>query len=110
MLSVLVIAAAAATIAVPAGHCRQVHYAGDGTVTEAIVVDTNGGHAQVATSGRGTRSASSSVSASSSSSAGTSTSRSSVVVNGRESTVSVTRDKTGCTIVIDGRQPNGEQP
>lgn len=125
MLTTLIVAGAVMTSAAtptPAGQCRRIHYAADGTVSETFVPESEADGTTVSTSARtssqGAGSAHSSVSVSSSSHGSTSnaaghqqssSSSSSSSSNGMHRSVTVTRNNDGCTIVIDDRPPQGDK-
>ena len=86
-------------------QCRRIHHLADGRVVESTVtLDGDGASASSRATGSG--SSSSSVSSSSSSDGGgSSSSTSSTVVDGLQRSVTVTRDRAGCTVTVDDRPP-----
>lgn len=107
MLTPLVLAAAA-----PIPECRQTLYRADGGIAESRVQDPGQGSATSATtSASGQRSSHSSVSVSASDNGSTaSTSSSESRADGKRRSVTVTRDQSGCRIVIDERPSEGNDP
>lgn len=96
----------------PVPECRQTLYRADGRVVESRVPDLGQGASTSATgsaSAEGAAHSSVSVSASNGGTA-TSSSTSESRANGERRSVTVTRDRTGCRIVIDERPNEGNPP
>lgn len=112
-MSALLLALAAAAASPSAAQCHKIYYRKDGTVQESWVsVDEaeniKGRAASAHARAGGTASVSSSSSVSVSSHAGKTVAQSSAGAAGAHRSVKITKDKNGCTIVIDERAAAGD--